>query len=162
MNASPLPHLAGPTTAMGDGRPARAGGFGAEPADDATSRSQRLVAARSSGSGAARTKPPHPSPPVRAECPVDVCGPVGLVCAVLAFGLVAMPVGSVVISLPLAAAGLALGIAGIVQTRAGRSRGRGVAVAAVVVSLAVPVYVVAVVFTFVASILDRLGSIDAR
>jgi hypothetical protein len=147
---------------MGNARPARGGGFGAEPTDDATFRSQRLVAARPSGSGPTRATSPHQAPPVRAERPVDLCGPVGLVCAVLAFGLVVMPVGSVVISLPLAAAGLALGIAGIVQTGAGRSRGRGVAVAAVVVSLAVPVYVVAVVFTFVASILERLGSIDAR
>lgn len=80
----------------------------------------------------------------------------------LAFGLVAMPVGSVVLSLPLAAAGVALGLAGIVQTGAGRCRGRGVAVAAVVVSVATPLYVVAVVFAFIASIVDQLGSIDAR
>jgi hypothetical protein len=93
---------------------------------------------------------------------VDVCGPVGLVCGVLAFGLVAAPVGSTLLAIPLAAAGLALGIAGIAQTGAGGSRGRGPAVAAVVVSAAVPLYVMAVVLAFVADVVQHLGSIDAR
>jgi hypothetical protein len=82
----------------------------------------------------------------------DVCGPVGLVCGVLAFGLVVAPVGSALLSIPLAVVGLVLGTAGIVQTFAGDSRGRAVAIAAVVVSTAVPLYVMAVVLAFVLSI----------